>query len=124
MTLRSHVFAERLLATGEALGYGASFVANAPTRVGMVAVGYADGYPRSAPTGTPVAVDGHPARTLGRVSMDMLPVDLTHLTWVGIGSSVELWGPQVDINEVARRAGTLAYELLCNVKRVPLRYVS
>jgi alanine racemase len=124
MTLRSQVFSDRLIASGEALGYGANFVANVPTRVGMVAVGYADGYPRSAPTGTPVAVDGHPARTLGRVSMDMLAVDLTHLPEAGIGSSVELWGPQVDINEVARRAGTLAYELLCNVKRVPLRYVS
>jgi alanine racemase len=124
MTLRSQVFAERLLAPGDALGYGAAFVAETPTRVGLVAMGYADGYPRTVPTGTPVSVKGSPARTLGRVSMDMLAVNLTHLPEAGIGSSVELWGAQVDINEVARRAGTLAYELLCNVKRVPLRYVS
>jgi alanine racemase len=124
MTLRSQVFAQRLLAPGDALGYGAAFVAEARTRVGLVAMGYADGYPRTVLTGTPVAVRGNPTRTLGRVSMDMLAVDLTHLPEAGIGSSVELWGAQVDINEVARRAGTLAYELLCNVKRVPLRYVS
>ncbi|WP_119155749.1 alanine racemase [Caldimonas tepidiphila] len=122
MTLQSRVFAERWLAPGEALGYGGLFVASAPTRVGLVAIGYADGYPRAAATGTPVAVDGRLTRTLGRVSMDMMTVDLTGLPDAGIGSRVELWGPQVDVNEVARRAGTIAYELLCNVKRVPRRY--
>lgn len=122
MTLSSQVFAQRTLATGEALGYGAAFVAEHPTRVGVVAMGYADGYPRTAPSGTPVFVDGRFTRTLGRVSMDMLFVDLTQLPHAGLGSPVELWGPNVAVEDVARRAGTLAYELLCNVKRVPLRH--
>ena len=123
MQLASRVFAERWLAPGEALGYGGSFVAVQPTRVGLVAMGYADGYPRAAGSGTPVAVDGEASTTLGRVSMDMLTVDLTHLPQAGIGSEVELWGAQVPVNEVARRAGTIAYELLCNVKRVGFEYV-
>lgn len=123
MRLHSAVFATRELAPGEALGYGGSFVATEPTRVGLVALGYADGYPRSAPTGTPVAVDGQASRTLGRVSMDMMTVDLSHLPEAGVGSAVELWGTQVDVNEVARRAGAIAYELLCNVKRVAFEYL-
>jgi len=122
MTLESEVFAVRTLQPGDALGYGARFVADRPTRVGLVAIGYADGYPRIAPTGTPVAVDGRPSRLVGRVSMDMLTVDLTDLPEAGIGSRVELWGAQVDVNVVARAAGTVSYELLCNVKRVPLVY--
>lgn len=123
MTLASEVFAVRTLAPGEALGYGGRFVADRPTRVGLVAMGYADGYPRRAPDGTPVAIDGQPSRLVGRVSMDMLTVDLSELPQAGAGSRVELWGPQVDVNRVAHEAGTIAYELLCNVKRVPLRYV-
>ncbi len=123
MRLASRVFAERWLAAGEALGYGGAFVATQPTRVGLVAMGYADGYPRAAGTGTPVAVDGQASITLGRVSMDMLTVDLTHLQRAGIGSTVELWGAQVPVNTVAQRAGTIAYELLCNVKRVAFDYV-
>ncbi|MDP9902972.1 alanine racemase [Variovorax ginsengisoli] len=122
MTLESQVFAERTLQPGEPLGYGARFVADRPTRVGLVAIGYADGYPRIAPNGTPVAVDGRLARLVGRVSMDMLTVDLTDLPGTGIGSRVELWGAQVDVNTVARAVGTLSYELLCNVKRVPRVY--
>lgn len=123
MTLVSEIFAERWITTGESLGYGAAFVARAPTRVGLVAIGYADGYPRSAGTGTPVTVNGHSSQVIGRVSMDMMTVDLTSLPDAGIGSLVELWGPHVPVNDVASRAGTIAYELLCNVKRVPLRYV-
>lgn len=122
MRLSSRVFAERWLAPGDALGYGGAFVATQPTRVGLVAMGYADGYPRSAGTGTPVAVDGQASTTLGRVSMDMMTVDLTALPQAGVGSEVELWGAQVPVNEVARRAGTIAYELLCNVKRVGREY--
>lgn len=122
MTLQSQVFAERWLAPGAPLGYGGGFVAQRPTRVGLVALGYADGYPRSAPAGTPVAVDGHAARLIGRVSMDMLTVDLTDLPACGIGSSVELWGRTVDVNQIAAGAGTIAYELLCNVKRVARVY--
>lgn len=122
MTLASEVFAERTLAPGEPLGYGGRFVADRPTRVGLVAMGYADGYPRSAPDGTPVAIDGQASRLIGRVSMDMLTVNLSAVPDAGVGSRVELWGSQVNVNRVAEAAGTIAYELLCNVKRVPLRY--
>jgi len=119
MTLESRVMAVQELAAGEPLGYGATFVAPRPTRVGLVAMGYADGYPRSAPNGVPVAVDNTLTTLIGRVSMDMLTVDLTDLPQAGIGSVVELWGKQVSVNQVAQAAGTIAYELLCNVKRVP-----
>jgi alanine racemase len=122
MTLESRVFAVRDLQPGDALGYGGGFVAPEPMRIGMVALGYADGYPRAAPAGTPVAVDGQLSRLAGRVSMDMLTVDLTGLPQAGIGSRVELWGAQVKVGQVAAQAGTIAYELLCNVKRVPLVY--
>lgn len=118
MRLESKVFAERLLQPGEALGYGASFIAQHNTRVGLVAIGYADGYPRSAPTGTPVLVGQQLTRTLGRVSMDMMTIDLSDAPSEGVGSTVELWGNQVAVNTVATQAGTIAYELLCNVKRV------
>jgi len=124
MTLQSRVVAVRDLAVGQALGYGGRFVAARPTRVGLVAIGYADGYPRSAPDGTPVAVDGHPARLIGRVSMDMLTVDLTDLPLAGIGSEVELWGKRVSVNAVAQGVGTISYELLCNVKRVTFEWTS
>lgn len=122
MQLKSHVFAERWLQQGDSLGYGEAFRAETLTRVGLVAIGYADGYPRSAPNGTPVEVDGRRTRLIGRVSMDMLTVDLTDLPSAGLGSAVELWGAAISVNDVAHRAGTIAYELLCNTKRVPLRY--
>ncbi|HMM76920.1 MAG TPA: alanine racemase [Gammaproteobacteria bacterium] len=120
MALTSEVFTERVLAAGEAMGYGGSFVAERPTRVGIVAIGYGDGYPARAPTGTPVAVDGRRTRVLGRVSMDMLAVDLSDLPDAGVGSRVELWGGSVGVAEVAAHAGMLSYELLCNLKRVPV----
>jgi alanine racemase len=123
MTLKSRVFATKQLRAGDALGYGEGFIADRPMRVGLVAVGYADGYPRSAQTGTPVNVDGEPTRLVGRVSMDMLSIDLTDLPQTGIGSEVELWGQQVDVNAVAQCAGTIAYEVLCNVKRVDRVYL-
>jgi len=123
MTLQSEVFAVKTLQPGEALGYGGTFVAEHPTRVGLVAIGYADGYPRGVPTGTPVAIDGKPSRIIGRVSMDMLNVDLSDLPEAGIGSQVELWGHNVNINQVAQHANTIANELLCNVKRVPRIYI-
>ena len=122
MTLESRVFAERVLRPGDRLGYGGTFTAQRELRVGLVAIGYADGYPRSAPSGTPVVVGGKRTQLIGRVSMDMLTVDLTELTGEGVGSRVELWGRQVDVNTVAEAAGTISYELLCNVKRVPFVY--
>lgn len=123
MTLQSRVIGVREIAAGEPLGYGARFVAERPTRVGLVAMGYADGYPRAVPTGTPVAVDGHPSRIIGRVSMDMLTVDLSELPFAGFDSPVELWGPQVSANAVAAAAGTIAYEIFCNLKRVHRTYL-
>lgn len=123
MTLESAVMAVREIAEGAPLGYGARFVAPRPTRVGLVALGYADGYPRVVPDGTPVAVDEIRTRIIGRVSMDMLTVDLTDLPEAGIGSRVELWGRNIPVNRVAAAAGTIAYELLCNVKRVRFEYL-
>lgn len=122
MQLEAAVIGVRELAAGEPVGYGGAFVTERPTRVGVVACGYADGYPRVAPTGTPVAVDGKPARLIGRVSMDMLTIDLTDLPEAGLGSRVELWGDLVPVAEVANRVGTIAYELLCNVKRARFEY--
>jgi alanine racemase len=122
MQLESSVISVRTISSGEPVGYGCIFVAERPTRVGVVACGYADGYPRLAPTGTPVAVDGKLTRLIGRVSMDMLMVDLTDIPEAGLGSRVELWGDQVKVSEVASRAGTIAYELLCNVKRARFEY--
>lgn len=122
MTLHSEIIAVRDIAAEQPLGYGARFVAERPTRVGLVAMGYADGYPRSAPTGTPVAVDGRLTRTIGRVSMDMMTVDLTDFPDAGVGSPVELWGRQVAVNDIAAAVGTISYELLCNVKRVRFSY--
>ncbi|MDA7087013.1 alanine racemase [Pseudomonas sp. SA3-5] len=122
MTLESKVISVRELPVGEPVGYGARFVTERPTRVGVVAMGYADGYPRHAPTGTPVLVDGQPSRLIGRVSMDMLCVDLSDLPGAGLGSRVELWGKQVLASDVAIRAGSIPYQLFCNLRRVPLLY--
>lgn len=119
MKARSEIIAVREVAAGEAIGYGARFVADRATRVGLVAFGYADGYPRAAGNGTPVAIDKQRAALIGRVSMDMLTVDLTDLPSAGIGSEVELWGPHIPVGAVAASAGTIAYELLCNAKRAP-----
>lgn len=117
MTFESRVFAVRELATGAPLGYGARFHAPHPMRIGLVAAGYADGYPRSAPDGTLVAVDGQLARLVGRVAMDMLTIDLTELPEAGVGSRVELWGKQIPVDSIAQAVGTISYELLCNAKR-------
>lgn len=120
MTFESRVFNVRTLEPGESLGYGATFVASERTRVGLVCAGYADGYPQTAATGTPIAVDGHATTLIGRVSMDMLTVDLTNLPNADVGSSVELWGPRVAVAAVAKAACRSPYELLCAVKRAPL----
>jgi alanine racemase len=122
MTLESKVISVRELPAGQPVGYGAKFVTERPTRVGVVAMGYADGYPRHAPTGTPVSIDGQPSRLIGRVSMDMLTVDLTDLPQSGLGSRVELWGKQVLASDVAAHAGTIPYQIFCNLRRVPLVY--
>ncbi len=135
MTLKSRLIATQQLQPGDAVGYGSQYIARTSQRIGIVACGYADGYPRHAPgsheQGTPVLVDGVRTRTVGRVSMDMLAVDLTPVPGAGFGSEVTLWGhgPVVDgqgsvlpIDEVAHAAGTIGYELMCAVApRVPMR---
>jgi alanine racemase len=121
MTLSSQIISVRELQPGEQVGYGGLFRADSRMRIGVVACGYADGYPRHAPTGTPVLVQGQRARTLGRVSMDMLSVDLSSLPGAGVGSAVTLWGEGMPVGEVARSAGTISYELLCALTaRVPV----
>ena len=127
MTLRSKLIATQSLQAGDTVGYGSSFSAEGTLRIGIAAVGYADGYPRHCATGTPVLVNGSRTRTLGRVSMDMVAVDLTPTPDAAIGSEVTLWGqgPQgslLPIDEVARAAGTIGYELMCALAmRVPVR---
>jgi alanine racemase len=113
MTLSSRIIATQQLRAGDEVGYGALFRAEHPMRVGIVACGYADGYPRHAVTGTPILVDGQRTRTLGRVSMDMLCADLSALPDAGVDSRVVLWGEGLPIEEVARAAGTISYELMC-----------
>ena len=121
MTLESGIIAVQALRAGDAVGYGGTFRADGPMRIGIVACGYADGYPRHAQTGTPVLVNDVSTRTLGRVSMDMLCVDLTDLPDAGIGSPVTLWGNGLPVEEVAAAASTISYELLCALApRVPV----
>jgi alanine racemase len=121
MTLSSEIIGVQDIAAGDAVGYGSRFQAVGPMRVGVVACGYADGYPRHAPLGTPVLVDGVQTRLIGRVSMDMLTVDLTPLPAASVGSKVTLWGQDLPIDEVAQAAGTIGYELMCALApRVPV----
>ncbi len=119
-TLSSRIIGVQQLTEGQSVGYGSRFTADGPLRLGTVACGYADGYPRHCGTGTPVLVNGVRTRTLGCVSMDMLAVDLTPVPDAGMGSEVTLWGRAsngavLPIDEVAEAAGTLGYELMCAV---------
>ena len=126
MTLASRIIGVQCLAAGDTVGYGSSFTADGPLRIGVVACGYADGYPRHCTTGTPLLVNGVRSRMVGRVSMDMITVDLTPLPDAGMGSEVTLWGQSsagtlLSIDEVAQAAGTVGYELMCALaQRVPV----
>jgi len=122
MTLESKVICVRELPAGEPIGYGGTFVTPKPMRVGVVAMGYADGYPRHAPTGTPVLVAGKRSQLIGRVSMDMLCVDLSDVPEAGLGSTVELWGKNILASDVAAAADTIPYQIFCNLRRVPRLY--
>ena len=122
MTVESKVICVRELPAGEPVGYGAKFITPKPMRIGVVAMGYADGYPRHAPTGTPVLVAGQRSQLLGRVSMDMLCIDLTDVPEAGLGSTVELWGKNILASELAEKAETIPYQIFCNLKRVPRLY--
>jgi alanine racemase len=134
LSLRSQIIGLQTVKAGQSVGYGSTFTALHETRIGIVACGYADGYPRHAETGTPVLVNGVRTQTLGRVSMDMLAIDLEPALRaksdeslpVGLGSEVTLWGEsghggRLSIDEVAQHAGTLSYELMCGLStRVPI----
>ncbi|MEQ5838768.1 alanine racemase [Paraburkholderia acidicola] len=122
MTLASELIAVQSIAAGQTVGYGSRFAAQGPMRIGVIACGYADGYPRLAPEGTPVIVDGVRTQVVGRVSMDMITVDLTPCPNAGVGSRVELWGTALSVDDVAQACGTIGYELTCAVaQRVPVR---
>jgi len=121
MTLTSELIGTQQLAPGERIGYGFSYEAVGEMTIGVVACGYADGYPRHAPSGTPVLVNGKRTRTVGRVSMDMICVDISDIHDAYIGSLVTLWGEGLSADEVAAAAGTVSYELLCALaSRVPV----
>ena len=123
MTMRSEIIAVRDLAPGESVGYGADWVATRHSKIGTIAIGYGDGYPRHAPSGTPVLVNGQRVPLTGRVSMDAISVDLTDLEKADVGDPVELWGEKLSLNEVASSAGTIGYELIAGLTgRVPLKY--
>ena len=115
MTLSSKIIAVHDLQIGDKVGYHALFEADRPMRIGIVACGYADGYPRHAPTNTPVLINDQRSRLLGRVSMDMIAVDLTDIKNAGLNSAVILWGEGLPVDEVAHYANTNSYELLCAV---------
>lgn len=121
MTLSSEIIGIQTLQAGDCVGYGGRYKAREEQRIGIVACGYADGYPRLAPSGTPVLVEGVRTRTVGTISMDMLAVDLTPCPQAGIGAAVELWGKEIKIDDVAASAGTVGYELMCALApRVPV----
>ena len=121
MTLSSQIIATQRLQAGERIGYGFSYEAQGEMAIGVVACGYADGYPRHAPAGTPLLVNGRRTRIVGRVSMDMITVDISDIADAGVGSPVTLWGEGLSADEVAASAGTLSYELLCALApRVPV----
>ena len=125
MTLGSRIIGMQRLEAGDTVGYGSSFTSDRPLRIGVVACGYADGYPRHCSTGTPVLVGDVRTRMVGRVSMDMITVDLTPIPDAAMGAEVTLWGRSLggallSIDEVAQAAGTVGYELMCAVaQRVP-----
>lgn len=118
MTLRSAISSLRRLSPGDRVGYGGSWTAQRPTTIATVPVGYGDGYPRSAPAGTPVLVNGERVPLAGRVSMDMITLDVTELPNTALGDEVILWGPTLSVNEIARHAGSNGYEL---TTRMPAR---
>ncbi len=132
MTLRARLIAIKTVAAGESIGYGASYVCEHEQRIGVISIGYGDGYPRRMPAGTPVLIkcsakqDGEPQQVplCGRVSMDMTIVDLTECPDARVGDEVILWGEGLPADEIARRCNTIAYELFCQVTpRVNFIYV-
>lgn len=117
MSLQSEVIAVKTVRHGETVGYGGAWRAERDTRIAVIAAGYGDGYPRSTASGAPVQVNGRRAPLVGRVSMDMITVDVTDLPAVSVGDPVVLWGEGVPAEEIAQHAGTIAYELICGVSQ-------
>jgi alanine racemase len=117
MTLEAEIMAINRVPAGDAIGYGARFVAERDLKVGVVSIGYGDGYPRSVADGTPVLVGDQLSRVVGRVSMDMVTVDLTSCPGAEIGDPVILWGRGLPVEKVAEGAGTIPYELVCRITR-------
>lgn len=117
MTLATRLISVKQVEAGAAIGYGGAYVASHPMRIGIAAIGYGDGYPRHAGSGTPVWVGGQLTRTLGRVSMDLMAVDLSMLPQADVGTSVVAWGRGLPVETVAANAGTLGYELSCGITR-------
>ena len=123
MELHSAIISIKNIPAGSSVGYGSTWISQRPTRQGVVAIGYADGYPRHAKNGTPVLVNGKRAPVIGRVSMDMLTIDLTDVPDARLGDKVVLWGKDLLVSEIARYASTIPYQLFCNFNRVPVEYV-
>jgi alanine racemase len=124
MSLQSHLITVKTIKKGDSVGYGASWTAPRNMTIGVVALGYGDGYPRHAAIGTPVLVNQQKAELIGRVSMDMINIDLSHCPGAKIGDPVELWGENLPVETVARHADTIAYDLLCGVtQRVRYEYI-
>lgn len=117
MTLTTRLISVKHVEAGAVIGYGGAYVASHPMRIGIAAIGYGDGYPRHAGSGTPVWVGGHLTRTLGRVSMDLMAVDLSALPMADVGTLVVAWGRGLPVETVAASAGTLGYELSCGITR-------
>ena len=125
MTMNSEIIAIKDLAPGDGVGYGHDWVAKRHSKIGTIAIGYGDGYPRHAPSGTPVLVNGQRTPLVGRVSMDAIGVDLTDIENVKVGDPVELWGQNLSVNEVASFTGTIGYEILAGLTgRVPLLHTA
>jgi alanine racemase len=115
MTLQAPLIAIKSIKAGESVGYGSTWVAEQPTRLGVIAIGYGHGYPRQLPNGTPLLIRGARVPLVGRVSMDMITVDLTALAEAEVGDLVTLWGEGLPVDEIAQQAGSISYELLCQL---------
>lgn len=123
MRLSTRLIATKIIEAGDAVGYGGGFIATKRMRIGIAAIGYGDGYPRHASGGAPVWVAGHLSKTVGRVAMDLLSIDLTGIDHAEVGANVVLWGPELPVEHIARAAGTISYELTCGItRRVRFRY--
>lgn len=117
MTLSTRLIAVNRIRKGECIGYSATWECPEDMPVGVAAIGYGDGYPRAAPAGTPVLVDGQPAQVIGRVSMDLMTIDLRGIADAKVGDAVTLWGPELPVETIAEAAGTISYELTCSITR-------